>query len=135
MANTLKFYNNNIKKVDKQAQKALYQTTEWLHTEVANANVVPFDTGNLQQSLYVEQSPDKEKCTLVTNAFSTNQTTGRTNGYAQRLYWHPEYNFDKRNNANARGEWYKDWLPGGAKNHEVIATFKALLSSIRRSGS
>lgn len=34
----------------------------------------------------------------------------------RRLYFHPEYNFQKKENANARGEWLKDWITGNKKD-------------------
>jgi hypothetical protein len=33
-----------------------------------------------------------------------------TTPYARRLYFHPEYNFRKSNNANAGGKWFEGFL-------------------------
>ena len=30
--------------------------------------------------------------------------------YARRLYFHPEYNFKRGNNANAGGKWFDSFL-------------------------
>ena len=35
--------------------------------------------------------------------------------YARRLYYHPEYRFQKGENPNAKGKWLDDWLPGGSE--------------------
>lgn len=42
------FYKPKIKELDKRIQIALEQTAEALHTEVVNAEVMPFDVGTMQ---------------------------------------------------------------------------------------
>lgn len=32
--------------------------------------------------------------------------------YARRLYFHPEYHFQKYENAFASGKWYEPWIDG-----------------------
>ena len=83
---------------------ALEQTAEALHTEVIQAQVFPRDTGHLQdESTYVDYSKsDEGKVTIVSST-----------PYARRLYFHPEYDFQKTANPHAKGRWYEDWLPGG----------------------
>lgn len=101
-----------------QAQvTALEQTAEALHTEVVQAQVMPRDTGNLQnESTFVDYSESKSgKVTLVSST-----------PYARRLYFHPEYHFQKHENPNAKGEWYEDWLPGGKKSDFAIDAYKKL---------
>lgn len=95
-----------LKKLEKAQIQALEVTAEALHTEVVQAQVMPFESGNLQnESTFVDLSKIASgEATLV------NDTP-----YARRLYYHPEYNFQKGENPNARGEWYEDWLPGGGK--------------------
>lgn len=94
---------------------ALEETAEALHTEVKDAQVFPFDTGTLQgegTSLDLSQSAHG-KVSIVSST-----------PYARRLYFHPEFHFDKGENPNARGEWYKDWLPGGSKADFAEEVFK-----------
>lgn len=100
---------------------ALEQTAEYLHTEVVQAQVMPFDTGHLQnESTYVDYSESKGgKVILISYA-----------QYSQRLYYHPEYNFKKHENPNAGGEWYKDWLPGGNKEGDCLREYKQLFKRI-----
>ena len=95
-----------IRQLSQAAVKALEMTAEALHTEVVQAQVFPFDTGNLQnESTFVDYSEaSKGKATLVSST-----------PYARRLYYHPEYHFQMDENPNARGKWYEDWLPGGGK--------------------
>ena len=44
--------------------------------------------------------------------------------YARRLYYHPEYNFQTKENPNAKGMWYEDWMPGGQKADFAPKAFK-----------
>lgn len=91
-----------------QAQvAALEQTAEALqHTEVVQAQVVPFRTGNLQnESMFVDTSESSSgKVSIV-----------HSTPHARRLYFHPEYNFSTEENPNAGAHWFDEWLPGGNK--------------------
>ncbi len=104
-----------IRQLTQAAVTALELTAEALHTEVVQAQVFPFDTGNLQnESTFVDCGESSQgKVSIVS-----------TTPYARRLYYHPEYNFQKDENPNARGNWYEDWLPGGSKADFVPETFK-----------
>ena len=104
-----------------QAQiKALEETAEALHTEVVQAQVIPFDSSNLQNnSTFVD----------YTNVQTGRAVLSSTAPYARRLYFHPEYHFDKGENSNARGKWYGDWLQGG--KHQDFCQ-KAFAESYRR---
>lgn len=106
-----------IKELNQSAITALEQTGEALHTEVVQAQVMPRDTGALQnESTFVDMSSSKQgKVSLISST-----------PYARRLYFHPEYNFKKTENPNARGEWYADWLKGGKHEHMAKKMFKAL---------
>lgn len=82
---------------------ALEKTAEALRTEVRIAQVMPFDTGAMQnRSTFVNSKDSKSgKVSIDT------QTP-----YARRMYFHPEYNFKKTENANAKGQWYDDFING-----------------------
>lgn len=92
-----------INRLERAQVVALEQTAEALHAEVTQAQVFPRDTGHLQdESTYVDYSKsDEGKVTIVSST-----------PYARRLYFHPEYDFQKKN-PHAKGRWYEDWLPGG----------------------
>lgn len=104
-----------INRLQRAQVTALEQTAEALHTEVVQAQVFPRDTGNLQnESTFVDYSQSNQgKVTIVSSA-----------PYARRLYFHPEYNFQKTANPNAKGEWYEDWLPGGRDAEFCTNAFK-----------
>ena len=92
-------------------------TGEQLLEEVSNAEVFPFETGNLQnESTFVDDSKAASgQVDIVTDT-----------PYGRRLYYHPEYNFNREFHANARGEWYEPWLPGGQREDFATETFAKL---------
>lgn len=104
-----------INELIQAAVAALKKTGEDLHTEVVQAQVMPFDTGHLQgDATFVDYSESSQgKVSLVTST-----------PYARRLYYHPEYNFQTDENPNAKGHWFEDWLPGGSKADFVPKAFK-----------
>lgn len=112
---TVKMNFPRIRQLTDAAVRALELTAEALHTEVIQAQVFPFETGNLQnESTFVDYSEvSKGKATIVSST-----------PYARRLYYHPEYHFQKEENPNARGKWYKDWLPGGKHADFAVKAFK-----------
>lgn len=84
---TVKLNMPRIKELTQAAVKSLEMTGEALHTEVVQAQVLPFDTGNLQnESTFVDYSESSSgKVSLVSST-----------SYARRLYYHPEYNFQTK---------------------------------------
>ena len=118
---TVKMNLPRIRQLTQAAVTALELTAEALHTEVVQAQVFPFDTGDLQnESTFVDTSDSaKGKVTLVSST-----------PYARRLYYHPEYHFQKEENPNARGEWYEDWLPGGSQEDFAANAFKRFYKKV-----
>ena len=104
-----------IRELSEMQVKALEQTAEALHTEVVQAQVFPRDTGNLQnESTFVDTSKSKQgKVSIVSST-----------PYARRLYFHPEYQFSKDENPNAKGKWFEDWEPGGKKEQFTVDVYK-----------
>ncbi|MDY2725680.1 MAG: hypothetical protein SOV36_02535 [Anaerostipes faecalis] len=94
---------------------ALEKTAEALHTEVVQAQVMPFDTGNLQnESTFVD---------VTSSSLGRVQIISAT-PYARRLYYHPEYHFSTLENPFAGGEWFTPWLPGGIYQDFAQTAFK-----------
>lgn len=93
-----------IQELNQAAVSALERTAEALHTEVVQAQIMPFETGHLQEdATFVEyQHSAQGKVSIVSST-----------PYARRLYYHPEYNFQTDENPFAGGEWFEPWLPGG----------------------
>lgn len=85
--------------LDNAQFEALAQTGDATLTELRDRQVMPFDTGNLQNdSTFVDDS-QKTKVSIVS-----------TTPYARRLYFHPEYNFKRGNNSRAGGKWFDSFL-------------------------
>ena len=90
-----------LKGIETGSKQALFQTGEALHTEIVQAQVMPFDTGTLQNTSTFVERVDENHVALKTTA-----------PYAARLYYHPEYNFNTSANRSAGGRWMKNWLDG-----------------------
>ena len=97
-----------VKRLDKATQTALEKTAESLHTRVVQSQVMPFDTGTMQNEQFFVDSKDskKGKVSLVVST-----------PYARRLYYHPEYNYQTVNNPKAGGHWFDPWINGKQKDY------------------
>ena len=91
--------------------EALAQTADATLTELRDRQVMPFDTGNLQNDSTFVDDTQKTTVSIVTTA-----------PQARRLYFHPEYNFKRGNNPNAGGKWFESFL-----NDDFIANAYARL--------
>ncbi|MBR2048281.1 MAG: hypothetical protein IJ960_06750 [Oscillospiraceae bacterium] len=102
------------------ALDAALETIGAVRTDMVTAQVIPFDTGKLQNSGgAIDQLTDGGE-------IHTTLCVGDT-PYARRLYFHPEYNFQKVNNPNAQGLWASPWLPGGDREQFIPETFRTCL--------
>lgn len=106
VSSRVKINNGLIRSLERNQITALEQTAEALHTEVVQAQVMPRDSGAMQnEQTFVDYSDaSKGSVSIVTST-----------PYARKLYFHPEYDFQTTENPNAKGEWFEDWLPGGSK--------------------
>ena len=91
--------------------EALAMTADATLTELRDRQVMPFDTGNLQNDSTFVDDTQKTTVSIVTTA-----------PQARRLYFHPEYNFKRGNNPNAGGKWFESFL-----NDDFIASAYAQL--------
>ena len=121
VTSTVKMNFPRIKQLTQAAVTALEMTAEALHTEVVQAQVMPFETGNLQnESTFVDYRQSKQgKVTLVSST-----------PYARRLYYHPEYNFQTDENPFAGGMWYEPWMEGGVSQNFAKNAFKRLYKKV-----
>lgn len=118
---TVKLNMPRIRQLTEAAITALEMTAEALHTEVLQAQIMPFDTGHLEEdATFVDYSQsDRGKVTIV------NATP-----YARRLYYHPEFHFQKDENPFAGGEWYKPWTEGGLYEDFAQKAFKKFYKKV-----
>lgn len=83
---------------------AVAQAAEAVHTDLILSQTMPFDTGTLQNTL-----------TFVPPVVSGKTRIVSQGPYARRLYFHPEYNYQKIKNPNAGGRWLDPYLPEHSK--------------------
>lgn len=103
MANLkIKWNEAVIAKVEKARKDAFKLTGQLLLTDLVQSQTMPFDTGEMQNSR-----------TFVENVSDTEINIRTAAPQARRLYFHPEYNFQKGHNPNAGGLWFDPYLPGG----------------------
>lgn len=107
-----------LNRLSKGQMIALEHTAEAVKTDVIDKQVMPFDVGTMQNESF---NINTEHLYLGKVSLTVNTP------YARRLYFHPEYNFNKSNNPNARGRWFDPWLDGKYKNFAlgVYLTFYA----------
>lgn len=108
-----------IKQIKESAQEALVETADATKSDLIRAQTMPFDTGKLQdRSTFVDDNKkNRGKVSIVTDT-----------PYARRLYYHPEYNFQKNKNPNAGGMWFAPYIDGNKRNFCQNA-FKRILGS------
>lgn len=125
VTSTVKLDMSRIRELSEAAVYALEQTGEAIHNDVEQSQVMPLDTGNLQnESTFVDTSMSERGAVTIVSSTP----------YARRLYYHPEYHFQKTHNPNAQGKWYKDYLPGGKKSNFAREKFKEIYRRIKRKG-
>jgi hypothetical protein len=110
-------YNTrNINRIEGDTTKALLKTADAVKTDIQQSQTMPFDTGQLQdRSTFIDDSNvDAGKVSVVSDT-----------PYARRLYFHPEYNFSKRDNPNAGAAWFEPYISGAKKDYakKVFAVF------------
>lgn len=107
MGYTVKIDRAKLRRLSRAAITALEETAEALHTEVVQAQVMPFNIGAMQNESTFVDTADSASGTvsLVTSA-----------PYARRLYYHPEYNFHTSENPHAQGKWLEPWIDGDKKD-------------------
>lgn len=111
-----------VRQVEQAVATALEQTAQAVLADVVDAQVMPMDTGTLQNaSTFVY---DAESRTGVVAIVSDAP-------YAHRLYYHPEYNFRTSENKNAGGKWLQSWLDGDKKDFADDAFAKLLRQNLK----
>lgn len=112
-----KINTSALKNINKDAIDSLTKTAMALKTDLQQSQTMPFDTGELQNNqTFVDDSESASgKVSVITDA-----------PQARRLYFHPEYNFQKTKNPNAGGMWFEPYINGNKKDF-VPNTFKTFM--------
>ena len=99
VSNTIRIDTRALDMLDNAQLEALAMTGDATLTELRDRQVMPFDTGNMQNDSTFLDDSQKGKVSIVTTA-----------PQARRLYFHPEYNFKRGNNHSAGGKWFESFL-------------------------
>lgn len=136
----IKLFKPQVKQLTGAMIPALVKTAEAVHSDLVQSQTMPFgETIYTAERVYGkrgqfakngreykgrEVKKVKQQGGNLQNDSTfvdvSNAETGRVSlvsstPYARRLYYHPEYNFNKSENPNAGGRWLDDYLPGGQK--------------------
>lgn len=112
---TIKLNEAKLNELTKQQYISLAQTADALLTDLRDSQTMPFDTGNLQNDSTSIDDSQKEKGRV---------SIVSTTPYARRLYYHPEYNFRRNNNARAGGKWFEPYISGNKSDFAKSAFSK-----------
>ena len=113
---------NHLKYMKKICVEALVETADALKSNLQQSQTIPFETGNLQnRSTFVDDSKKNSgKVSIVSDT-----------PYARRLYYHPEYKFQKDKNANAGGMWFQPYIDGNKKDFANKAFARLLKGKLK----
>lgn len=103
----VKMNSQAISKLKKAQIIACKKTAMKMLAEKIDMQEIPMNEGTLQNVLtdVDDSAANKGVVSIVTEG-----------PYASRLYYNPQYNFNHEFNANAKGEWWEDYITGKNKN-------------------
>lgn len=96
-----------IKKLENAVVDSARSSMEQINTDLASSQTMPFDTGDMQNNqtfVTAIVAGDEKEAKVITSS-----------PQARRLYFHPEYHFQKGKNANAGGKWLEPYINGDKK--------------------
>lgn len=116
VSSTIKLNEAKLEELTRQQYISLAQTADALLTDLRDEQMMPFNTGNLQNdNTFIDDSQKMQGRVSIVS----------TTPYARRLYFHPEYNFRRNNNARAGGKWFEPYI-SGSKSDFAVKAFKQL---------
>lgn len=118
---TVKMNHQALNTLVRAQRQALEMTGQQILNDLRNSQTMPFDTGDMQNlQTYVDTSKSSRgEVSIVSDE-----------PYARRLYFHPEYDFQKGKNPNAGAGWFDPYIDGN-KAKQVKEWFKQF---VRRNG-
>ena len=115
----------NLAAIDEIAAQSLIKTADAVITDVQQSETMPMDTGSLQnRSTFVDKSQAKDLKVMIVS----------DTPYARRLYFHPEYHFNREHNKNAGGKWFEPYIDGTKKDYAERMFQKFMHSGMKRLG-
>lgn len=109
----IKLNQQKIRDIENSVKSSALETIEALHTDLNNAQLMPLDTGDMQNN-QTFVAVEGEDTINGKDIYSVSIVTGSPQ--ARRLYYHPEYNFQTGKNANAGAYWLEPYLTGNKKD-------------------
>ena len=110
----VKWDPNFIKNLEKAVNDSAVEALEVTYTDLVNSHTMPFDNGDMQNNqTFVDKTEDG--AVLITGS-----------PQARRLYYHPEYNFQRGKNKNAGAAWLEPYISGDKKDFVKTEFAKAL---------
>lgn len=100
----ISLYPAAIKKLEQAALAAAIETLEVMYTDLISSQTMPFDTGDMQNNQTFVESTETG-AVLITGS-----------PQSRRLYYHPEYNFQRGKNTNAGAFWLDPYISGSKKD-------------------
>lgn len=114
---SVKIYHKAIESIKEKAKRSLVETADAVKSDLVQSQTMPFDSGALQnRSTFVDDSDIKRNIVRVVS----------DTPYARRLYFHPEYNYQKTHNPNAGGQWFQPYIDGN-KSEFAKNTFARIM--------
>lgn len=116
VSSTIKLNEAKLEELTRQQYISLAQTADALLTDLRDEQMMPFNTGNLQNdSTFIDDSQKMQGRVSIVSSTP----------YARRLYFHPEYDYRRTNNARAGGKWFEPYI-SGSKSDFAVKAFKQL---------
>lgn len=113
----IKYNKMGINRTEQAIDKALFTAGDDLLSDLKSSGTMPFDIGTLQNNdTFLKRN--KNSVSIVSSA-----------KYARRLYFRPDYNYQKTNNSKAGGMWFEPYISGMKKE-----LFKTLFEKALKRG-
>lgn len=108
---TSKINYSHSKAMQSVFRKSQIKTCDAIKSDLQDSQTLPFDTGALQQNIFVDDSKVKKGIVIIAHSNLP---------YPRRLYFHPEYNYKRDKNTKAGGMWYEPYINGNKKKMPYI---------------
>jgi hypothetical protein len=92
---SVKLDTQKINELIGNMETSMQEVAKEIEEDLIEREVIPYRTGNLESSLKIQGT----KLSMDTP-------------YANRLYYHPELNFNKEHNSNAGALWFEKYKDG-----------------------
>lgn len=124
----VKYNFKNIMSLQQEAKLALVDTAEIAKTDLIQSQTMPFDTGTMQN----DSTFGEEGTSIDTRKVNKGRVYILSDTkYARKMYFHPEFNFNKDKNPNAGGRWFDPYITGDKKEWLIKAYAKALKRRVK----